>query len=118
MRNKVTPRQPDVALNRVLAGLEKELVDATDEEITQAAEDLGMNLKMRGSAAFIGVKYTFPKRLTEVFDLADWRRFYLAQVQTGREEPNVGDEATVRKPRKPRSYLPKAGKKDRDDSGE
>ena len=115
MRNKMTPHPPEVALNRVLAGLEKELAEASDEEISQAAEDLGMNLKMRGSAAFIGVKYTFPKRLTEVFDPADLRRFYLAHAQAGGDEPNVSNEPTARKPRKPRSCLPKAGKKDRDD---
>ena len=109
MRNKVTRTPPDVALNRVLAGLERELVDATDEEITQAAEDLGMNLTMKGSAAFIGVKYTFPKRLTEIFDVADLRRFYVAHARNAREEQ------TVRRARKPRSYLPKSGKKDRDD---
>ncbi len=35
----MTPNPPEVALNRVLAGLEKELLDATDEEIDTAAAD-------------------------------------------------------------------------------
>ena len=103
MRNKVTRNPPDVVLNRVLAGLEKELVEASDEEIEQAAQDLGMNLKMKGSAAFIGVKYTFPKRASEIFDLEELRRFYVESMQ------NV---------RKTRSFLPKPARKDRDDDEE
>jgi hypothetical protein len=81
MRTKMTPQPPELALDRVLAGLEKELVEATDEEIVQAAQDLGMNVKMKGSAAFIGVKYTFPKRVEEIFDLAQMRQAYLEHVK-------------------------------------
>jgi hypothetical protein len=51
MRKTVNRTPPEVALDRVLAGLEKELVDATDEEIELAARDLGMNVRMKGSAA-------------------------------------------------------------------
>lgn len=40
---------------RLLAALEQELMEATDEEILQAAADLGMNPAMKGSAAFFGV---------------------------------------------------------------
>ena len=87
MRNKMTSTPPDVALNRVLAGLERELVEATDEEIELAAQDLGMNVRMKGLAAFIGVKYTFPKRLEDIFAVE----------------------------MKQRSFLPKARRKDRDD---
>lgn len=45
------------SLDRILAALEAEIVEASDEEIVEAARDLGMNLAMRGSAAFIGLKY-------------------------------------------------------------
>lgn len=41
----------------MLLALERELVEATDAEIAEAAQDLGMNLAMKGSAAFIGLKY-------------------------------------------------------------
>ena len=77
MRTKMTPNPPEVALNRVLAGLEKELLDATDEEIEHAAADLGMNVKMKGSAAFIGVIYTVPKRIEDIFDVSELRKAYL-----------------------------------------
>lgn len=40
---------------RLLAVLEQELTVATDEEILEAASDLGMNPAMKGSAAFFGV---------------------------------------------------------------
>jgi hypothetical protein len=96
MRKKMTSPPPDVALNRVLASLAQELAESSDDEIVQAAEDLGMNVKMKGSAAFIGVKYTFPKRLEDVFDVAELRKRYGEWV------------------REQRSSLP-PGRKDRDD---
>lgn len=40
---------------RLLAALQQELIAATDEEILEAASDLGMNPAMKGSAAFFGV---------------------------------------------------------------
>lgn len=47
-------------LESLLAALEQELIAATDEEILEAAADLGMNPAMKGSAAFFGV--TIPLR--------------------------------------------------------
>jgi hypothetical protein len=40
---------------RLLVALERELIEATDDEILEAARDLGMNPAMKGSAAFFGV---------------------------------------------------------------
>lgn len=40
---------------RLLVALERELIAATDEEVLEAASDLGMNPAMKGSAAFFGV---------------------------------------------------------------
>jgi len=97
MRKSMTPTPPEVALSRVLAGLERELVEATDEEIEQAAQDLGMNVKMKGSAAFIGVIYTIPKRVEDIFDIETMRAAYVEFM------------------RKQRSFLPDGRKKDRDD---
>lgn len=45
---------------RLLAALEQELIAATDEEILEAARDLGMKPTMKGSAAFFGI--TIPLR--------------------------------------------------------
>ena len=76
MRKNLMPIPPELALNRVLAGLEKELVDATDDEVEQAAQDLGMNLRMKGTAAFAGVLGPSPKRIEDIFDLEELRRAY------------------------------------------
>lgn len=45
---------------RLLAALERELIEATDEEILAAANDLGMSPMMKGSATFFGVT-TLPR---------------------------------------------------------
>jgi hypothetical protein len=47
--------RPDLALERMLGELERDLIDATDEEILAAAKELGMNPMMKGSAALFGV---------------------------------------------------------------
>jgi hypothetical protein len=60
MRAKVRTASPEITLARVLAALELELVNVTDVEIREAAQDLGMNLDMKGSAAFAGL--TFPAK--------------------------------------------------------
>jgi len=85
MRKSVRTAAPEVALDRVLAGLALDLAEASDEEIEQAAAELRMDVKMKGSAAFIGVLYTLPKRFDDIFDV------------------------------QPQSFLPDAGRKDRDD---
>lgn len=50
--------------DRLLAALEQELIMATDEEILEAAADLGMNPAMKGSAAFFGVTKRLPPSFT------------------------------------------------------
>lgn len=49
-------RRPEDSLEQVLAALERELIDTTDEEVLAVAAELGMNPSMKGSAAFLGVK--------------------------------------------------------------
>jgi hypothetical protein len=56
--------RPDVGLERLIHGLEQELLEAADEEFLAGARDLGMNPDMRGSAAFVGVKDLSPQLLT------------------------------------------------------
>jgi hypothetical protein len=96
MRTKVTQLFPETALERVLEALERELVEATDEEILEAAHDLGMKPEMKGSAAFLGLRYPGARRREEFFDpqwmlrvLNDPRRIWLASrsLPTGAEAP-------------------------------
>lgn len=86
MRKNMTRVSPETALDRVLAGLESELVEATDEEIEQAAADLGMNVRMKGSAAFIGVTYTYPKRMEDIFEPEDLRKAYIEFIRKRRDD--------------------------------
>jgi hypothetical protein len=67
MRTKVKRVSPEVTLARVLAALEQELIDATDVEIREAAQDLGMNVDMKGSAAFAGLRYPSKARFSDYF---------------------------------------------------
>jgi hypothetical protein len=48
-------KYPELALERILIALERDVIDATDEELLRAARELGMNPSMKGSAAFFGV---------------------------------------------------------------
>jgi hypothetical protein len=97
MRKNVKSAPPaEVMLTRVLAGLEQDLVDASDEDIAQAAKDLGMNLSMKGSAAFVGVKGVTKASFAEFFgplafnlspeQLEALRRSAEQRVQSARDE--------------------------------
>jgi hypothetical protein len=46
---------PELALERLLLALERDVIDSTDEELLAAARELGMNPAMKGSAAFSGL---------------------------------------------------------------
>jgi hypothetical protein len=63
----------DLALERLLAALERELLDATDAEILAAAKELGMDPTMKGSSAFSGVTtlVQWPPARRDV-DVPDW----------------------------------------------
>lgn len=70
MRTKVTQAARKVQrLTRILEALELELIEASDEEILQAAQDLRLDLKMKGSAAFLGIKYPSRWQLRDFFDV-------------------------------------------------
>ena len=66
---KETLSDPAAALIRLLDALADDLIDSSDEEIMQAAQDLGMNPQMKGSAAFSGLKYRANPRLSDFYDL-------------------------------------------------
>jgi hypothetical protein len=68
MRTKVKTIASEVRLTRVLDAFAQELVDASDEEISAAATDLGMDLQ-KWSSAFAGVTYPSRPQLGDFFDL-------------------------------------------------
>jgi hypothetical protein len=67
MRAKVTA--PEMSLRRLLDALEEELIEATDEEILEAAGELGMNPRMKGSAAFLGLRYPYVPSAGDFYDI-------------------------------------------------
>ena len=83
MRTKVKVALPEVVLTRILEAFGQELIDASDEEIMEAAKDLGMDPQMKGSGAFAGL--TFPARwqLSDFFDLEATNQ-YFARAAAGR----------------------------------
>ena len=68
MRTKLTPATSAAALGRMLDQLDRELIEASDEDILEAARDLGMNPMMKGSAAFIGLRVPAMAQFADFFD--------------------------------------------------
>jgi hypothetical protein len=69
MHTKVSRTQRVAALERILEALGEELIESSDEELLQAAHDLGMDPTMRGSAAFIGLKHPALWKRSDFFEL-------------------------------------------------
>jgi hypothetical protein len=65
----MTQSSTETVLARVLDALAHELIEASDAEILEAAESLGMDLGMPESAAFAGVTYPGRPQLSDFFDL-------------------------------------------------
>jgi hypothetical protein len=68
MRTKVKAVSAKTKLTRILNGLEQELIEVSDEEVLAAAQSLGMDPRMRGSAAFAGIKYMLRPQLSDFFE--------------------------------------------------
>lgn len=102
MRTKMTQTFPETALERILEALERELIIATDEEILEAAGDLGMKPGMKGSAAFLGLRYPAVDPEWMLRMLTDPQRIWLASsALPGQAEPPRSA------PTRPRSRTPK-----------
>lgn len=70
MHTKLAQSTPAAALGRILDQLDRELIEASDEDILEAARDLGMNPMMKGSAAFLGLQFL---SFAEFLDSDAWR---------------------------------------------
>jgi hypothetical protein len=69
MRTKVKMVLPEMVLARTLEAFGQELIDAPDEEIRESAKDLGMNLDMKASAAFLGLTSPTKSQVGDFFDV-------------------------------------------------
>ena len=89
MREKMMLIDSPVALTRLLDALEAILIESTDEEIMQAAKDLGMNPQMKGSGAFAGMKYPAKPMPSDFYDVefgVSWpKSFQLLQRQNTKD---------------------------------
>lgn len=106
MHSKVTvARRQAAAFERVLEALGQELIDATDDELLEAARDLGMDPTMRGSAAFIGLKYPAIPRLSDFFGLPATHPLRIQDDRRSREPRDSQAAAPARRKRRkpPRS---------------
>ena len=83
MRTKVKKGPSEQVLTRLLDALAQELIEASDEEVLEAARDLGMDPGMKGSAAFLGVIHAAPRRRPDFFDLEELKRL-LPKTDRGR----------------------------------
>jgi len=111
MRTKVAAAAPENALARILEALGQELIDASEEEILEAAKDLGMNPLMKGSAAFAGLKYFSKARPEDFFDLEAYKA-----LQLGTERTAKGSQKPLkRKARRPKTLDAPGGRNDSDD---
>jgi hypothetical protein len=72
MRTRLMQAFPETALDRILDALERELIEATDADILEAADDLGMKPQMKGSAAFIGLRHSGAVPRAEDFFGTGW----------------------------------------------
>lgn len=83
MPTKVRKGSSCQVLTRLLDAFAQELIGASDEEVLEAAKDLGMDPGMKGSAAFLGVIHPTPRRLSDFFDLDELKRL-LPKTDRGR----------------------------------
>jgi len=75
MPGQVTVTTNEQRLDRVLSALERELLGASDEEIREAAVELGIDPDMKGSIAWVGVFFAAKIKPEEVFDLDALREY-------------------------------------------
>lgn len=72
MQPKINLAWVEASLSRILDAFEQEILEAPEEEIIEAAEELGMEPEMKGSAAFIGLKYAFGIRGEGICEMHSW----------------------------------------------
>ena len=77
MPRQVPLRTAQARLDRVLSALEREILQATDEEIRHAAADLGIDPDMKGSIAWVGLFFAAKFRPEDIFDLEALRALRL-----------------------------------------
>lgn len=92
MRARLKRALPETTLERLLEALERELLAASDEEILAAAHELGMQPHMKGSAAFLGLRYPMRPRFEDFFTHGSERLPMPSTPLPPRGEPEDGED--------------------------
>jgi hypothetical protein len=108
MRTDVKVALPEVVLTRILEAFGQELMDASDEEIMEAAKDLGMDLQMKGSGAYAGVTYSAKWQLADSFDVEAMQQ-YMAR-EAAQRSANAVPDSKSKAPRSIRAEISTNGK--------
>jgi hypothetical protein len=72
MHTKINLAWAEASLSRILEAFEQEILEASEEEIMETAKELGMKPDMKGSAAFIDLKYAFGIRGEDICEMHSW----------------------------------------------
>ena len=99
MRTTVKKGSPDLVLTHILDAFARELIDVSDEEIIDAAKDLGMDPRTRTSAAFAGVTYPARPQLSDFFDMDLHKRLQSAADGIAKEPSTEQKKKTRRSKR-------------------
>jgi hypothetical protein len=97
---------PAAALARVLDALEHELIDASNEEIMDAATDLGMKPMMKGSAAFMGLNYPGSARFADFFDSEMLKQMRAEVLRVASERRAALPKRETQRSKQPRAAHP------------
>lgn len=89
---QVTQSPPHETLERILNALEQELIEASEAEILEAANDLGMKPGMKGSAAFLGLRYSSALRDFFAGGLTPEVRAGIEQLRRTARRPRLAHE--------------------------
>lgn len=97
MRTKMKKAEQRIdALERVLDAVGQEMIDCPEEELLDAARDLGMDPMSKGSAAFIGLKYPAVPRLDDFFEIRT-RPDHVGRARISPSSPMSGRTQSRRK---------------------
>jgi hypothetical protein len=103
MRTTLTPGMSAAALGRILDQLDRELIEASDADILEAARDLGMNPMMKGSAAFLGLHVPAMAHLADFFDSEALKSVFRIRSVQPAVAPQSERKRKARQPRAERS---------------
>ena len=95
----MTTVRPELGLERVLAALERDLLDATDQEIREGANDLGMNPTLKGSAALFGVTFAI-KPSERAAELLQSQNLWFAEAGPRTRSKRSSDSKRGSRPRR------------------